>query len=171
MHKGGENRSFELKSFPGRPGSVGDEMKTLWSARDCEVLASDAAGNPVMTVKPYGKGRVIAFNGPLEFDTAKKNDAFTGEKINPRYLVYREAARIAGIRRVVEKADSPLVGITEHPVADGRTIVIAVNYEPAAVKCAVTVNGTVGRVWRGDVAGGTVSINANDAAIFEVVSK
>ena len=35
----------------------------------------------------------------------------------------------------------------------------------------VTVNGTVGRVWRGDVAGGTVSINANDAAIFEVVSK
>ena len=171
MHKGGENRSFELKSFPGRTGSVGDEMKTLWSARDCEVLASDSAGNPVMTLKPYGKGRVIAFNGPLEFDTAKKNDAFTGDQLNPRYLVYREAARLAGVKRVVTKVDSPLVGMTEHRTADGRTIVIAVNYEPAAVECAVTVNGAVGKVWRGGASSGTISINANDAAVFEVIRK
>lgn len=145
--------------------------KTMIAALAVVTAVAATAGNPVMTVKPYGKGRVIAFNGPLEYDAVKKSDAFTGDKINPRYLVYREAARLAGVKRLVVKKDSPSVGMTEHRTADGRTVVIAVNHEPAPVKCAVSVNGTVGKVWRGDVSGETVSINANDAAVFEVIGK
>ena len=88
--------------------------------------------------------------------------------MQPYYLVFREAAKVAGLRHVVEKGDCPWVGITEHPANDGSTIVMAINFEPRAMECPVKVNGTVGRVWRGAVKDGKISLDANEVALFEV---
>ena len=69
---------------------------------------------------------------------------------------------------MVEKGDCPWVGLTEHPAANGSTIVMAINFEPRAVKCPIKVNGTIGRVWRGDVKEDAMALGANEAALFEV---
>ena len=86
----------------------------------------------------------------------------------PYYLVFREAARLAGLRPVVEKADCPSVVLTEHPASEGKTIVIALNCEPRAVTCPVTMAGRLKRVWRGDVTSDRICLPANEAAVFEV---
>ena len=52
--------------------------------------------------------------------------------------------------------------------ANGTTIVMAINFEPRAMECPVKVNGTVGRVWRGAVKDGKISLDANEVALFEV---
>ena len=91
-------------------------------------------------------------NAPIDRDAFLRAGAFEGDNPNPLYLVYREAARIAGVRRVVEKGDCPCIGLTEHPAGDGRTIVVAVNHEPREEECPVRIKGALVRVWRGTVA-------------------
>jgi hypothetical protein len=58
--------------------------------------------------------------------------------------------------------------MTEHPAPDGSTIVMAINFEPRAVECPVSIDGTVGRVWRGDVKAGKIALAPNEVALFEV---
>ena len=60
------------------------------------------------------------------------------------------------------------MGLTEHPLADGRTVVVAINYDPTPVACPVKVNGTLGRVWRGEVRADKIVLPPNEAALFEV---
>ena len=45
---------------------------------------------------------------------------------------------------------------------------MAINFEPRAVKCPIKVNGTIGRVWRGEVNDDAMVLAANEAALFEV---
>jgi hypothetical protein len=45
---------------------------------------------------------------------------------------------------------------------------MAINFEPRAMECPVKINGTVGRVWRGEVKDGKVVLGPNEAALFEV---
>ena len=137
--------------------------------RESRVLGATANGNAMATVSDYGRGRVVFVNAPIERDAFLRAGAFEGDNPNPLYLVYREAARIAGVRRVVEKLDAPCVGFTEHPVGDGRTVVVAVNHEPREVDCPVQIHGTLGRVWCGAVSADRIVLPANDAAVFEVV--
>ena len=107
-------------------------------------------------------------NAPIDRQSIARTDVFTGENIQPYYLVLREAAKIAGVKTVVEKGDCPWVGFTEHPAADGSTIVMAINFEPRAMECPVKINGKLGRVWRGDVKADKVFLAPNEVALFEV---
>ena len=133
------------------------------------ILAKDAAGNAYLTVCDYGKGKVVYVNGAIERDSFLQGGAYFGKDLNPLHLVYRTAARLAGVRRVVEKsAACPNVGLTEHPDGTGRVIVVAINYDPEPVTCPIRVAGRVGTVYRGTVADGQIVLAANDVAIFEV---
>ena len=76
--------------------------------------------------------------------------------------------KIAGVKRVVEKGDCPWVGITEHPAEDGSTIVMAINFEPRAITCPVSLKGRIGRVWLGKVNADSIELPPNEAALFEV---
>ena len=78
-----------------------------------------------------GKGTMLVCNAPIDRQTVGRTDVLTGEVIQPYYLVLREAAKIAGVKHVVEKGDCPLVGITEHPASDGKTIVMAIELRAA----------------------------------------
>jgi endo-1,4-beta-mannosidase len=86
-------------------------------AADCEVIAADMAGNPVITSKNYGKGRLIYVNVPLE------NSALTVD--NNLYLVYRKLAKIAGLELPEKSKD---IGITRHILSDGRILKFFINY-------------------------------------------
>lgn len=122
----------------------------------CRTLLKDEASSPVLTVRSYGKGKMMLFLGALE-----EKAALSG------YPAYAAAAHEAGVRRRVTR-DTPTLGLTEHPCADGRTLVVAVNYEPKDVEVALNVAGVIGKVWRGAFNGMTLKVDANDAAVFEV---
>ena len=160
---------FDLAAHPGRTIHARSSSTVRIVPRESRVLGATANGNAMATVSDYGRGRVVFVNAPIERDAFLRAGAFEGDNPNPLYLVYREAARIAGVRRVVEKLDAPCVGFTEHPVGDGRTVVVAVNHEPREVDCPVHIHGTLGRVWRGAVSADRIVLPANDAAVFEVV--
>jgi hypothetical protein len=83
------------------------------------------------------------------------------------------------VQRRVAKDDPRLV-VTEHPRADGTTLVVAVNTHDKPVASPVKVAGKVGRVWKGKwgtrekgegtMDEGVLSIDGNDGCIFEVTN-
>ena len=44
----------------------------------------------------YGKGQMLLVNAPLDRLTVERADTLTGERVTPYYLVFREAAKLAG---------------------------------------------------------------------------
>ena len=104
----GEDGIFEVES----------SVTRRLSAVDCEVHGRNEAGDPVLISRPYGKGRLIYLNVPVE------NAAVTSEC--RLYRVYRKIAEIAGVTCPADKA--PELGITHHPLAGGGEIRITINY-------------------------------------------
>ena len=139
-------------------------------SRESEVLGRDADGHAMMTVMPHGKGRVVFVNFAAESDAFLKGGAYFGKALNPLYLIYREAARIAGVERVVCKpADVANVGFTEHRLDGGKMLVVAVNYDPFPATVELSVKGRVTRVWGGGVLDGhRLALGANDFCVMAV---
>jgi len=164
----GCERTFTLSAYPNRPITCSDHLTCRLLPGEAEVLGSTAKGEPIFTRFSYGKGTVILCNSPIDRAAIDRSDTMTGS-IRPYYLVFREAMKIAGVKNVVEKGDCPFVCFTEHPAPDGSTIVMAINFESRKIECPIKVNGTIGRVWRGDsVNSGKIVLPANEAALFEV---
>lgn len=161
-------RTFALSAHPERRMSVWDKSTCRLMDGEAEILARTADGEPAFTRFKSGKGIILVCNAPIDRQAVGRTDVLTGERIQPYYLVFGEAAKIAGVGHVVEKGDCSFVGITEHPAADGRTVVMAINFEPREIVCPIAVKGRISRVWRGDVNDRAVSLPANEAALFEV---
>ena len=163
-------RRFTLVSHPDRPIVADDRTTCRLLDGAAEVLGRTDEGEPAFTRFALGKGQLFVCNSPIDVEAINRSDALTGERIIPYHLVLSETAKRAGVRRVVEKADDcPWVCLTEHPAADGSTIVMAINFEPRARTCPVKVSGRLGRVWRGDVTTDRIALAANEAALFEVL--
>ena len=150
--------------FEGKRLSVSDDMVALQKSVDCEVVASDQDGNPVVSVKRLGKGCVLVVNFALEkCIVEQEGDVVDGAFSNELWRIYAYAARLAGVKRLVEKNDPRLV-ITEH----SSSLVCALNTRDTPVECHITVLGTVGHVWNGSFKDGVLSIRENDGCVFEV---
>ena len=161
-------RTFTLDAYPDRHMTCADRTTARLLPADAEVLGKTTDGEPAFTRFRLGKGQMLICNAPLDRQAIARTDTLTGERIQPYYLVFREAAKYAGVKHVVEKGDCPYVGLTEHTSADGSTVVVAINFEPRAVECPIRVNGALGSVWRGDVTKWRIRLAANEAAVFEV---
>ena len=145
-----------------------DGFTAIQTPKACDVVARDKSGNVVMSVRKYGKGKVIAVNFRLEYlAMTTLPNVVEGDFSNELWRIYAFAAKEAGVRRVVTRDDTRLV-VTEHPTADGKTLVCALNTRDKPVACAISVNGRVGRIWNGRYADGKLSIRENDGCIFEV---
>ena len=164
----GCERTFVLDAYPDRPMTCADTQTCRLLPGDAEVLGKASAGDPAFTRFRLGKGTVLVCNAPIDRAAVNRADTLSGERIQPYYLVFREAMRLAGVKRTVEKGDCPFVCLTEHPAADGSTVVMAVNYEARPMACPVKIAGTLGRVWRGDVRADRIALAPNEAALFEV---
>ena len=161
-------RKFSLPEHSYRAIHARDTTTCRLLAAGAEVLAKTADGEPVFTRFALGKGTVLVCNSPIDRETIARSDALTGETLQPYYLVFREAAKIANVQHVVEKGDSPLVGLTEHPTDNGSTIVMAINFEPRPVECPISSKGAIVRIWRGDATADVIRLAANEVALFEV---
>ena len=163
--RNGIERKFKLD---GQSMGVYDGFTTKLLPAGAQILAATEAGEPVFSVFPLGKGRVIVANGPFDRQAIARADCFTGERVCPYYQLFRQARRLAGVKTRVETGDCPWVGFTEHPTKDGRTIVVAINFEPRPITCPIAIDGALGAVWRGDVKADRITFAPNEAAVFEV---
>lgn len=164
-------KTFTLDSYPDRPITCADATTVRLISKEASVLGKTTDGEMAFTRFSFGKGQMLVCNSPLDRQAIARTDVLTGERIQPYYLVLREAAKLAGVKHVVEKGDCPYVGITEHPAADGSTVVVAINFEPRAIRCPIRVNGAVGDIWRGEVTANDIRLEANEAAVFSVKAK
>ena len=123
---------------------------------DGDVLAKDAEGSPVMTMKRLGTGQVVFMNGAVEV-----NASIDG------WPAYAEAAEVAGVKRLV-RGDNPSVGFTEHSM-NGVTYVVAVNYKSDPVNVNIECDGTISRTFgSGSLKDGVLSLGANNAVVIEI---
>ena len=115
-----------------RPIRLSSETTTVISVERARVLATDAKGNPFMTVSDFGKGRVAFVNCELERIAAMRHDCFSEDNLNPAYLLYSAAADALGFSRLCP-AKPPLVSLTEHRDGNGTIVRVGVNYSHADV--------------------------------------
>ena len=110
-----------------------------------------------MMSHPYGKGKVLFFNGALETDAQ-----LTG------FPAYQIAAAEAGIVRRVT-CPVPTVGFTEHPGEDGSLWVVAINYASTPISCPVSFSGTLDRVYgSATIENGVLNLGANGGCVFRI---
>jgi len=164
-HVGGVSYDFAFADAPDRTIKASDSYVRENAVRTARILAADSKGRPVVSVNRLGKGKVVYCNFPIETMGIVSGGCWTGADLNPLYLVYAAAAREAGVAGLVEKG-LPGVGVSEHPLPDGRTVVVAINYEPEAVSCPLKTGRPVEKCLRGSYEKGVVKIGANDAAIL-----
>ena len=137
--------------------SIADTYERDFKTIGCKVLAQDENGKPVMTSHPYGKGKVLFFNGALETDAQ-----LTG------FPAYALAADEAGVVRRVT-CPVPTVGLTEHPGEDGTMWVVAINYGNTPVECPISFTGELVQIYgRAKIENGVLNLGANDGCIFRI---
>jgi len=143
-----------------------------------EVLGQEADGNPIFTRAAYGAGQLYFFSVPIETHLANLPGGFHNPSAAPFWQIYRTIGEPFLAQRAVRKAD-PFIGLTEHPLAGGRRIVIAINYSPEPREAALDFADlwTADEVWRGHAETFEVSqtskvwLPPNDAAVFTVAKK
>ena len=164
-HLEGAAYSFAFADRPDELIAVTDSHVRENAVKTARVLAADGQGRPVVSVNALGEGKVVYCNFPVETMGVVKGGCWTGKGMNPLYRVYAAAAHEAGVAGLVEKG-LPGVGVSEHPLPDGRTVVVAINYEPEEAVCPLKVKRPVERCLRGTFADGILRIPANDAAVL-----
>ena len=163
-----EPRTIEF-TLDGARLQAKDAFTGIQTPKDCTVVAKDQTGNVVLSVKKYGKGKVIAVNFRLEhLAMTTLPNVFEGDCSNELWRIYADAAKESGVARAVTREDRGVV-LTEHPKPDGTLIVCALNTHDRPVACALRIDGTARNVWNGRFADGTLSLGANDGCILEVV--
>jgi hypothetical protein len=141
------------------------ELETLGA----RVLAREPDGNPAITVCDYGKGSVTLCAAPLERALTERPGAFYAPGAPPFYRIYQTIAAPA-LEAVTIRKDHPLLGLTRHPLDDGRAVVVAINYAPEPVQANLTLTDgwRMGEAWYGAAEGVTLSVPPNDAVVFTI---
>jgi hypothetical protein len=91
------------------------------------VLCKDESGAPAFTVNELGKGRVYYLNFPIERIAGTRPGVISGKNAMPLYEFYKAMA-LRNEKKCAVCGD-PYIGITEHPMADGRRAVIVINHD------------------------------------------
>ena len=120
----------DLPSFtvPATPAATRYELTPTTAA----VLARDAQDRPLLTVNELGPGRLFCLWAGLETGLAAAPE---GDWESAAAIYRRVAAPVLERRLVRKPTGYPDLHLTEHPFADGRTVVVAVNN--SRQECAV----------------------------------
>ena len=100
---------------------------------EAEVLLSSESGEPVLTRHKLGGGYVYFVGYPVE--------KIAGESANISETALYKLYERLGVRhssRIASKTDSH-VGLTEHPLDDGRRILVLINYEAKEKEVTVSL--------------------------------
>lgn len=146
---------------------IGSEYKIRLVPKTAETISEDQEKYPAFIKNRYGKGWVIFFNAPIEWYVATASDSLSNG--NSVEMVYRYAADIAGIRRIVT-SKNPNLDITIHHVDERKSIVIVMNNTISLIEDnLVFTNAKPKKVLYGNIDNnGKIAINAADALVMEV---
>lgn len=152
------------------PLAGGDDL--LFEARGAEVLAVRTDnGSPAFWRHRHGAGWVFVYAAPLESALTLTPRAFEPDAA-PCWKIYAEFARDRRAPRALD-VETPWLAVTEHALADGRVVVVAVNHtaEPQSASGRVADGFTLGEVLRGEVRAGAAGelrlhVPPHDAAVF-----
>lgn len=168
-------KSFQatMKSLRGAPKlNLELDVEYLVKPTRAETLGVGPDDNPVFTRADYGSGKVYFLSCPLEIMLARTSGAFSEKRADPYWSVYACAAQDATRMRAAQK-QSASVGITEHPLAEGRRLIVLINYAPDDRNEQLTLgNGwsatefLYGAEPRKKGEGYVCPLKANDAAVF-----
>lgn len=156
------------------PLTGGDDL--LFEARGAEVLAVRTdTGSPAFWRHRHGEGWVFVYAAPLESALTLTPRAFEPDAA-PCWKVYAEVARACRAPRALE-IETPWLAVTEHALADGRVVVVAVNHtaETRSASGRMSAGFAFGEVWRGTVTsaeaeGLSLEVPPHDAAVFALDS-
>jgi len=130
---------------------------------DATVVATDATGNPLLTVNRYGQGRAVFIAAPLERAIAQGDPL----AISPRAAallrtVYGAVVRAAGVGPLMG-CDLPQVELAVLTGEDDDVLLL-LNHEPVACTATVSLERTVATV--ADIRGGVpAEVNATSFGV------
>lgn len=132
---------------------------------DAEVLARDEHGTILFSRRRLGKGWVYLLSAPLERMIAETPGIVYPETAAPYYEIYRTL----GQHVFSDKAalcDNPFVGLTLHPLENGRIIAILMNYSGREQPASLTLK----EGWQAEALFGDLSrpIPPNDALVLQL---
>jgi hypothetical protein len=170
------NNAFST-TLPGQQGAVlplcgGDDL--VFAARGAEVLGTRSDnGSPAFWRHRYGQGHVIVFAAPIETQLTLTPGAFAPEA--PAYWqVYAEVARARLAPRLIE-VEAPELAVTEHPLANGRTVVVVINHASTekTVSSRLAAGIRIGQIWRGAIDQTStlqpiLTVPAHNASVFDL---
>jgi hypothetical protein len=123
-----------LRGLGGEPViPSGGEFKVRFKTTRAETLGWEEDGNTAFSVAPYGKGHVYFLSVPLEMMATTTPGAFHHADAPPWWRIYRAISQEVVKGRVARK-QHPMLGVTEHPLEEGRLVVVAVNHSPEPVQ-------------------------------------
>ena len=168
---GASSQTFAFGCWPDRRITLASSHTRRIEPVSARVRAEDDAGRPAVTVNDFGKGKVVFVNAALEANAVANGGCWTGETMNPLFLVYRAAAAEAGLAPVVQKPETaPELVLSEHPDGKGGTYVVAVNASPKTITCKLKIDGKVEYVWSGKMRGGELTLPPNDGCVVLIRS-
>jgi hypothetical protein len=128
------------------------EFKLTLTPSGAEVLGHESGGNPSFTCVRRGKGIVYFLAFPLEMTLANLPGAFSASQSDPYWRIYKRIFADTQSDRAVGK-ESPVIGITEHPVDVDHRVVVAINYHPKSQSSNLILqsNWRLEQVLHGDV--------------------
>ncbi len=102
-----------------------------------EVICRDENGDPAFTVNKLGCGKVYYCNYPIERIAGTKSGVISGKDAMPLYEFYK-AMNLRNPEKCAVSSD-PYIGITEHPLSDGRRVLIVINHDKNDRKAEITL--------------------------------
>jgi hypothetical protein len=132
-----------------------------------KVLGRETDGNPAFTCNSYGKGKIYFLSVPVELELTRMPGGLHTPDAPPFWKIYRTITDGLLSGRAVSK-DNPLIGLTEHHLAQDQRIVVAINYSPDTQSPVLTLapGWSPTKTWHGDPH--TFTIPVNDARVFVV---
>lgn len=146
-------------SFTGKEFSVPVKRRFITESTSAEVLASDADGNPVISVNSYGKGQVYFVNVPIEDALIDGHNAFDGDD----FLIYKTLLGDLAEKRGV-KFEGEGVFTTYHK---GGNSVYTVSVNHTGSRADIRIN-TDGYRLKRLIYGNENSVAAYDATVLEL---
>ncbi len=153
------------------------EVVEFKCAPGVEVLVADSRGNPVLVRHRYGAGEVFTLTFPLETQAALAPDGLEpglAENVAARRVYQLLRATLGASNAAAFTCDDAAVGVTEHTLADGTVVVVALNCSPRSVATPWRLRDglAVKSTWRGETPkiDGLLSIPAQEACVIIVGS-
>lgn len=123
-----KNTFVKMEKLDGQPVlGMNSAVKLTLNPVNARVLGTEEDGNPVFTCAELGKGKVFFLSFPVEQELSNRAAGYHNSDSESYWKIYKHIASKISREKVVYN-ESPMIGVTEHPIDQNSRIIAAVNY-------------------------------------------